>query len=239
MAAVEVDGDVYFRPMADIGALHYRGEMSADPIQTIDAAFGWRGFPDAMFYQTPFGLRFELGGDQSMGPLRFMQAVDRARAVATALFSRSETLVAFVSIYGEERTTRRHSTAIQQLERIGFPHPFGSAAKVPQKDQEYIAEFGGDLFRHWYAAKFTNDAAAVSALLWASVAREMDIRPKAQCLDTIHIADIQKRLALTVYDDRGMDVVGPNGPTLSSLYRKFNAWLLDYDRAEMDAKFRA
>lgn len=67
----------------------------------------------------------------------------------------------------------------------------------------------------------------------------MDIRPKARWLDSIHIADVQKRLALTVYDDRGMDVFGPNGPTLSSLYRKFNPWLLDYDRAEMDAKFRA
>jgi hypothetical protein len=192
-----------------------------------------------MFYQTPFGLRLELGGDLDMGPLRFMQALDRARAVATALFSRSETLVAVVSIYGEERTTRRHSTAINQLERIGFPHPFGSAAKVPQNDQGYIAEFGGDLFRHWYAAQFTNDEGSVSALLWASIAREMDIRPKARWIDTIHIADLQKRLALTVYDDRGMDVIGPSGPALSPLYRKFNPWLLDYDRAEMDAKFSA
>ncbi len=211
--------------------------MSADPIQTIDAAFGWRGFPDAMFYHTPFGLRFDLGGDLVMGPLRFMQALDRARAVAAALFSTSETLVAVISIYGEERTTRRHSTAIQQLERIGFPHPFGSAAKVPQTDQEYIAEFGGDLFRHWYAAQFSNHDASVSALLWASVAREMDIRPKARGVDTIHIADLQKRLALTAYDDRGMDVIGPDRPALSSLYRTFNPWLLDYDRAEMDAKF--
>ena len=192
-----------------------------------------------MFYQTPFGLRFELGGDLSMGPLRFMQALDRARAVATALFSRSETLVAIVSIYGDERATRRHSTAIQQLERIGFPHPFGSPAKVPQNDQEYIAEFGGDLFRHWYAAHFSHDEKSVLALLWASISREMDIRPKARWVSTIHIADVQKRLALTVYDDRGMDVIGPSGPALSSLYRKFNPWLLDYDRPEMDAKFSA
>jgi len=66
----------------------------------------------------------------------------------------------------------------------------------------------------------------------------MDVRPKTRRLDTIHIADLQKRLALEVYDDRGMDVVGPIRPKLSSLYRKFNPWLLDYDRAEMDAKFR-
>jgi hypothetical protein len=211
--------------------------MSADPIQTIDAAFGWQGFPEAMFYHSPFGLRFELGGDLDMGPLRFVQALDRARAVASALFSRSDRLVAIVSIYGEERATRRQSAAIQKLKQIGFPHSFGSAAKIPQNDRQYIAEFGQDLYRHWYAAQFTNDETSIPALLWASIAGAMDIQPKARWLDTIHIVDVQKRLALIAYDDRGMDVIGPSGPALSSLYRKFNSWLLNYDRPEMDAKF--
>lgn len=190
-----------------------------------------------MFYHSQFGLRFDLGGDLDMGPPRFVQALDRARTVAKALFSTSETLVAIVSIYSEKRTTRRHSAAIQQLERIGFPHPFGSATKVPQNDQDYIADFGEDSYRHWYATEFTNDETSVLALLWASIAREMDIQPKARWLDTIHIVDVQKRLALTAYDDRGMDVVGPSAPALFSLYGKFNPWLLEYDRAAMDAKF--
>lgn len=211
--------------------------MSAVLIKTIEAAFGWHGFPHGMFYQSQFGLRFDLGGDRDVGPLRFLQALDRARAIATALFSRSETLIAVVSIYGDERTTRRQLAALRQLERIGFTHQFGSAAKVAQNDQEHIAEFGSDLYRHWYAAQFTTDDSSVSALLWASIAREMDIRPKARCADTIHLVDVRQRLALTAYDDRGMDVIGPSAPSLASLYNQFNPWLLDYDRAEMDAKF--
>lgn len=210
--------------------------MISDPIEAIDAAFGWRGFPRGLFYHASFGLRFELGGDLE-GPLRFVQALDRARAVASALFSESQTLVATVSFYGEERATRRRSAAIQQLEQIGFRHPFEAPAKVAENDQDHIAEFGGDLYRHWYAANFTNDEASVTALLWASISREMDIRPKARWVDTIHLVDIKKRLALTAYDDRGMDVIGPSKPALSSIYSSFNSWLLDYDRAEMDAKF--
>lgn len=154
--------------------------MTVDPIQTTNAAFGWRGFPGGMFYHAPFALRFDLGGDLDIAPLRFVQALDRARAVAKALFSGSETLVAIVSIYSEERTTRRHSAAIQQLKRIGFPHPFGSAVKVPENDQDHIAQFGADLYRHWYAAEFANNETSVVALLWASIAREMDIHPKAR-----------------------------------------------------------
>ena len=172
-----------------------------------------------------------------MGPLRFVKALDRAKAVAKALFSGSEALYAVVSIYGEERTTRRHSVALKQLERIGFHHPFGPATKVPQNDEDHIAAFGVDLFRHWYGAPFLNDEASVFALLWASVAFEMDIRPKARWISTIHIADLRSRLALNVYDDRGMDVIGPSGGALLALYRKFNPWLLDYDRARMDAEF--
>ncbi|MCA1196726.1 DUF3885 domain-containing protein [Sphingomonas sp. R647] len=211
--------------------------MSMNPFQTIEATFGWREFPDAMFYRSQFGLRFELGGDIDSVPIRFMTGLERAKAVAGELFSTSSTLTAVVSIYGEERATRRHSASMQQLMRIGFPHSFGPAIKIPQNDEDHIAEFGGDLFRHWYAVQFTNDEASISALLWASVSREMAIQPKVRWVDTIHIADIQKRLALTAYDDRGMDVVGPSAPALSTLYQKFNPWLLDYDRAEMDAKF--
>lgn len=209
----------------------------ADPIQEIDAAFGWRGFPDAMFYETAFGLRFDLGGQIEMGPLRLLQALDRARAVAKVLFSASESLVAIVTMYGEQRNTGRRHAAFQKLRSIGFTHSFGAAQKIPQNQQEHIAEFGEDLFRYWYAAPFVNDDASISALLWASVARKMDVRPKARWIDTIHIADLRNRVALIAYDDRGMDVVGPSGAALSPLYHEFNSWLLDYDRAAMDAKF--
>lgn len=206
-------------------------------VDAIDAGFGWRGFPDAMFYQAAFGLRFDLGGDLDIGPIRFLQALDRARAVAAELFSGSETLCAFVSIYGGQRSTRRQSAGLQQLKRMGFRYPFGPASKVALNDEDHIEAFGDDVFRHWYAAPFPRDDAAIAALLWASVASEMGIGPKASSVDKIHIADLQNRLALTAYDDRGMDVVGPERLALVPLYRKFNAWLLDYDRAEMDAKF--
>lgn len=211
--------------------------MTMDAIEAIDAGFGWRGFPDAMFYEATFGLRFELGGDLDIGPVRFLRALDRARAVAAELFSRSEMLCAFVSIYGGQRSTRRQSVGLQQLQCMGFRYPFGPASKVPLNDEDHIAEFGDDVFRHWYAAPFAKDDAAMAALLWASVAREMGIRPNARWIGRIHIADLQNRLALTAYDDRGMDVVGPERQALVPLYRKFNAWLLDYGRLEMDAKF--
>jgi len=104
--------------------------MAVDAIEAVQGGFGWQGFPDAMFYEAAFGLWFELGGDLDMGPVRFLEALDRARAVAAELFSGSETLCAFVSIYGGPRATRRQWSALRQLQHMGFRHPFGPASKV-------------------------------------------------------------------------------------------------------------
>lgn len=41
------------------------------------------------------------------------------------------------------------------------------------------------------------------------------------------------------YDDRGMDVAGPNKDLLSQLYHQHNIYLLDYDRCAMDNTFAA
>jgi len=213
--------------------------MTTDPLAIIEAAFGWREFPHAMFYRVVSGLRFELGDNLEMGPLRFMQALNRATAVANALFSKSETLHVVVSIDGQQRTTKRHSGTLRKLQKIGFRHPFGPPTKIPQNDAEHIAAFGSDHFRHWYVSSFAHDEASISALIWASVAREMEIWPKARWASTIHIADLRSRLALTAYDDRGMDVIGPSVPALLPLYSKCGSWLFDYDRARMDAVFSA
>ena len=39
------------------------------------------------------------------------------------------------------------------------------------------------------------------------------------------------------YDDRGADVAAADRETLRPLYQELNPWLLDYDRARMDAMF--
>lgn len=207
------------------------------PIDRILGTFGWRGFPDALFYEAAHGLRFDLGGDLPMGPLRFLQAIDRARTVAEAVFEGSVQLTAVVGHYGGERRSRRDLASFMRLREIGFDHPFGLPDKVPQGDEGHIAEFGEDLCQYWYAADFPNNRAGLSALLWTSVAREMPITPKARWLD-VYIADFDRGLVLHAYDDRGMDVVATQRGLIEPLYRSFNAWLLGHDREAIEEKFR-
>ena len=45
-------------------------------------------------------------------------------------------------------------------------------------------------------------------------------------------------IMINPYDDRGMDVLGPNRDLLKMIYNKRNDWLLDYDREQMDAYYK-
>ena len=40
-----------------------------------------------------------------------------------------------------------------------------------------------------------------------------------------------------MYDDRGLDMIATDRALLAPLYRRFDHWLLDYDRARMRETF--
>jgi hypothetical protein len=54
----------------------------------------------------------------------------------------------------------------------------------------------------------------------------------------IYFIHIQKAIVFHMYDDRGIDIVGINKKTIEPYYKKYNKWLLDYDRKRMDDIFK-
>jgi Domain of unknown function (DUF3885) len=205
-------------------------------VESIRRVFGWNGFPDALFYASPWALRFSLGDGLEPGPHRFLQAIDRARAIAAAVFSGSALLTVFAGFHDGERRSSRSSASLRGLTKMGFKGNFQQTDKVLLGDQEHIDAFGKDLCRYWCRADIANDTCQTEILLWASIAKKGEILPKARWLD-LYIADLDRGLVLHVYDDRGMDVVGPSKATLGPHYQAFNTWLFDYDRPRMDAVF--
>lgn len=77
--------------------------------------------------------------------------------------------------------------------------------------------------------------ADIDALIWSCCARDIGIRP---CVDlSVFLIDHDRSLAVHIYDDRGMDLIAMKRSTLLEYHRAFGPWLLDYDRARMDAVF--
>lgn len=207
------------------------------PCARIREVFGFDQFPEALFYQSDFALRFELGADLSMrrelAP-RFLQAMDRSRQVAAALFEGSERLTVIIRYSGdmEWRTGRRRT--LVALARAGFRLPLGPVERLrnPYDDPEY------PFMNNWHQIEIGNDPNLIAAVLWCLVAAEMPIEPKGGMgLFDAYIVDFDAGTALQVYDDRGMDVVATTPDALRPIYERFRDWLLDYNRPRMDQMF--
>jgi hypothetical protein len=211
--------------------------MSQSVLDRIEASFGMRGFPQPLFYSYENALRFDLAGDHEGVAARFVQAVVRARTVAAALFAESELLFAVVCHDSTPSWGPRVTRSWRALKRIGFAASFLNDTPVPHNDRETIRDLGEDLYSYWSIAECRNEPAEIDALLWACIARELGVAPKARWLGRIYIVDFDRGLVLHAYDDRGMDVLGMEADLVRPLYEQFGPWLLDYDRVRMDQHF--
>lgn len=207
------------------------------PCAPLRRVFGIEQYPDALFYKFPYALRFELGGDLSMSrqlAARFMQAMDRAREVAAALFDSAETLTVMIRYAEHPEWRHGRRTTLVALARAGFRTPLGPVERM----DDPAAHPGDPVLSCWHRIEIANDPHLVAALLWCAVAVEMPVTPKSgRAAFRCYIADFAVGTVLHVYDDRGMDLIATAPAALRPIYERFNDWLLDYDRARMDATF--
>lgn len=205
--------------------------------ERLEAVFGHKALPDGLFYCFNYALRLELGGEEGSGTHRFLRAVDRARAVVRAVFVRPDTIDVVFACVAPAPPTRDDARMLPALRRAGFRPRFRALERLPLEDPD--AKFWGDLgtplYRYLWTARPGAAMADIDALIWNCCARDMGIEPRAD-LD-VFLIDYARGLAIHIYDDRGMDLVAMKRETLAEYYRAFGPWLLDYDRARMEAVF--
>lgn len=204
--------------------------MSADlPVsrEALHRMFGPSAFDLPCFYANQPALRFELSQYGHRLDL-FEQAWDRARPIVDHALGDSSSLVAVLSRFGDEPPMRSRELFRSLREcgvRMGRPRawwtePYADGQPEPRL---FVA--------------FACEREAVRRLLWGALAHDIGIRPRLEAM--VHFADPARGVVIHPYDDRGMDIVGPNHALLAELYRRFNGDLLDYDRERMDAFFAA
>ena len=64
-----------------------------------------------------------------------------------------------------------------------------------------------------------------------------DLGGLKEFVSSVYLFDIENHVMLHLYDDCGLDIVAYDKNTLVPLYQKLNAWILDYDREQIDKKF--
>ncbi len=203
------------------------GAEDAAP-ERLYGVFGENAFEGGLFYVNEPALRFELSRGGSRVE-QFTQAYDRAREIAGHVFRGSASLVVVLAWPGEGPPVR-HMDVFRSLRacgvRMGRPRSCWT--------REYEAD-GDDPTERRTLVAFRADASALDGLLWGALGVDLGIRPRL--LARVYLADPERGLLLYPYDDRGMDVIGPDRERLRELFARFHDYLLAYDLARMEGFF--
>ena len=198
----------------------------------IEETFGPGLFERPLFYSYPDGLRFELS-EGGTALQQFLTAHRKAMLIAQDAFFGSDHFAVCL------RARTRHGCGfefrhlLRELEaaQIGLPasRRLWADAVDPGDwfDQE---EPQVDL-----TLAFTSSTSLLSNVLWCALAKDLGVRPRLLC--DIYLLNFKTRIAVFPYDDRGMDVVGPNRPALQQLYTQQQSLLLFHDLPQMQKTF--
>ncbi|GAA6181516.1 MULTISPECIES: DUF3885 domain-containing protein [unclassified Shimia] len=198
------------------------------------ASFPYLDFPRGLTDDCPYWLTFELGGEtySTRRPMRrFMQAFDRADAVSRNLFVNSKNIWMISASYGGRKHKKRF---LKTYNLCGLKRSHFISLGIRRQNENYLNDVTGDLFQHLFAARL-QDHDHLKEILWLTLGGDMGIRPIAP--GTVYFVDLDNKLALHVYDDRGMNLFSAQKQGLHGIYNDFNPWLLDYDLPEMKAIF--
>ncbi len=200
----------------------------------IERLFGGHAFSTPLFYSYPGGLRFELSEDGTSID-KFLLAIFKAREVCDAIFEMEQPWVACLRMR-TRASAFSHRDVLRELRSAGVTVSRNRCIwlePVPLDDRfdEGVEEF-------LVTVAFETSATALQGLLWCAFSCDFgSIRPRPGC--DIYLFELTKGVMVWPYDDRGMDVVGPNHAFLATLYKRFNHYLLDYDRTSMEETFEA
>lgn len=190
--------------------------------EKVKSIFGEGAFSHGMFYVYEGALRLELSVSGSPVDM-FTCAWKKADEVCRYLFAKDKPIGVCLSFYGKESL----------LSTLSFFRSLDDCCVKIPKDSECWREPDPEddgFYRHYIL--FLAPYGALNTLLWGALAQDLGIRPRI-CGD-VYLFDLDEAVLVHPYDDRGMDIISPDTSRLGEVYRKYNDYLLDYNREIMD-----
>ncbi|QKX07458.1 DUF3885 domain-containing protein [Aquimarina sp. TRL1] len=174
-------------------------------------------------------IRFELGPEDipTSNTKYFVEAIRRATAITSFALKNTED----VYIIYQECTDGNEITPSPLLLKT-FNSVQGSMAVYP-----YIEDDGEKLEWRRIIKKVKANDSLILELIPAII--NVDFPSQSPRIEGELFFIIKgSNTIINIYDDRGMDVGAKELLSLKELYKNFNDWILEYDREEIDEKFK-
>lgn len=190
----------------------------------IEETFLGRAFLRPLFYSYPGGLRFELSeGGHAID--QFLTAHHKASEICRDAFSGNDNLTICLRVHYFQESKFAYRSTLRDLADAGI--------KIPRSRSIWLEEVAEDCS---LLVAFSASTTALPRLLWCALSADFgSIRPRPLC--SVYLFNLDAGVMAFPYDDRGMDVVGPNSNLLERLYRKHSAYLLEHDIKAMKESF--
>ena len=197
--------------------------------EQIANEFGPAWCEPAHFYAYEKALRFELAiGNHPID--RVLSAHQRASTVLQDAFRDVRELhVAFVIFFESERPdVRSLLSTFRELRECGLPQPVRGAMEtslVPGENDVWQCKMVAPLRQ-----------TELSRALWAAVVSDYySVKPRISA--DVYLLSRDIGILAHPYDDRGMDLIGPNTARLKQIDDAYRPWLLDDNLDAMDQSF--
>lgn len=186
------------------------------------------------FYNNEGALRFELGlGDDRLTYL--ITAFQRLNTVLDDLGIKAQPVGVAASIYTYSSTEQEPALPLhQQILPLARMVENWNLGKF-KKSELLLTPTDENTFCATHLSLTTLNDFSVSRSILEHLLRDFG---GSNNTPLIMLFNLDLGIMINPYDDRGMDVFGPNRDLLKMLYNKRNDWLLDHNREQMDANYK-
>ena len=199
---------------------------------------GMDGLKHPVFYNTPVGIRFEIGGNEgiyldgagsgklSVNPAYITAAFNRAKTIYINL-PNTPNLLRIDGYLGESSVQEE----IQSICKVaGMPQPHEHTLQPHQLDKDCEVKLQLQLYWDLKKMSFSPDRLLREII-------KADIGGYSGLVSNVYFANTHDFVLFHLYDDRGADLMAADRELLRPIYERFNSWILDYDRERINETF--
>ena len=191
-----------------------------------------------LFYKWDYGIRFEIGdpdiclwkdsNKHLINHAYFVAALYRARVLFESIFEPDDNMLCVFQKYSKGRQKiNKNSYCYHNINHYHKIESIKTKDTFYQEDIEYKSEHTHRLVFHT-KRKNINHIYLLNKCIYTDFG--------GHTLETYFI-NTDKDIIYHLYDDRGLDIISKQKKTLKDIYKKFDNWILDYDREEIDKIF--
>jgi len=190
-----------------------------------------------LFYNWQNSLRFDLQVGSTTDKEYFKTVLERSKTIFESVFEKSDEVIVVLTDYKYRKQKIRFGNYVfKQIENL-------KPEEITYTKFRRLYEINDKKdIRNVALLKTTTKRVNYKNILTAIGNSDFNRKPSLDKLGfltnkKVYFLNLNKKIIFHMYDDRGFDVIASYKENLKSIYLKYNAWILDYDRKEIDEKF--